>query len=159
MGIILSMIDPKKELLSTVVVAAITRLDEEPGNAEPWTEMKSACALFEDEDAELAQAIDEQDLEQLRQIAEQWAAGKRILPLSDRGVLKRAMKAFRKSLKVTRLAHDSKLGGGPLSGGNDSEIVGIQPPPRYPTPVWRELARQGRLVADHIGTYELPPGE
>lgn len=153
------MIDPKMELLSTVVVTAVVRLGEDPDAASHWTEMEAARIATEDEEPELAAAIEARDLDALRAIAEGWGDGKRLLPESDRGVLKRAMKAYRKTLKVTILAHESSLGGGPLSsGGRETTIVGIQPPQRYPAPVWRELTRQGRLVANHGGTYELPPG-
>ncbi|MCP3920929.1 MAG: hypothetical protein GY711_35825 [bacterium] len=75
----------------------------------------------------------------------------------DRGVLKRALKAFRKSLKVTLLADESTLGGSAMSGGRKSTIVGIRPPERYPRETWDELVRQGRLKYAGHGTYELPP--
>ncbi len=156
-AIILPMIDPKMELLSTVVVQAVVRLEADEQDTSAWEEIQSAVQATEDEDTDLAAALEARSVEQLRDLAEQWASGKKHLPVSDRGVLKRAMKAFRKSLNVTRLMHDSSIGGGPLSNDRDSEIVGIQPPPRYPEPVWRELSRQGRLVANHVGTYELPP--
>jgi hypothetical protein len=71
-------------------------------------------------------------------------------------VLERALKAFRKRLKVTRLDDESKVGGSPMSSGRRSSVVGITPPERYPPSVWAELARQGRLIADRGGTYELP---
>lgn len=145
------------ELLSTVVVSTVIRVEADASDTGAWTELQAARAATKDDDADLAQAAEDQNLEQLRELAEHWAAGKKHLPVCDRDVLRRAMKAFRKSLSVTRLAHDSSLGGGPLGGGRESEIVGIQPPPRYPDAVWRELARQRRLVANHGGTYELPP--
>jgi hypothetical protein len=153
------MIDPKMEMLSTVVVTAVVRLGEDSSDASQWAAIESARAVTADEDPKLAAAIESRDLDALRAIAEGWGNGKGLLPESDRAVLKRAMKAFRKSLKVTVLNHESTLGGGPLSaGGRSTTIVGIQPPQRYPAPVWRELTRQGRLVANHGGTYELPPG-
>jgi len=46
--------------------------------------------------------------------------------------LKRAFKAFKKRLKLTRLDHESSLGVGPLSGGRPSGIVAITPPNQYP---------------------------
>ena len=71
--------------------------------------------------------------------------------------IKRAMKAYRKSLKVTRLDDESSLGGGDMSSGRQSSIVGIRPPERYPLQVWQELARQNRLVDAGYGTFELGP--
>ena len=70
-------------------------------------------------------------------------------------VLKRALKAFRKRLKLTRLDHESSLGGGPLSGGRSSRIVAITPPDQYPRKVWETLAEQGRLKKGSQGQYEL----
>ena len=153
------MFDPKMELLSTVVVSAIISLEADPNDASAWSTIVNARSAAEDVDTDLAAAIEGQDVAQLRALAEAWGAGTKHLPEGDRGVLKRAMKAFRKSLKVTVLNHESSLGGGPLSSGRASEIVGIQPPQRYPEAVWRELARQGRLKANHGGTYEIPPGQ
>ena len=80
-------------------------------------------------------------------------------PLPDdnvtREVLKRALKAFRKRLKLTQLDHESSLGGGPLSGGRSSRIVAITPPDQYPRKVWDTLVEQGRLKKSAQGQYEL----
>ncbi len=70
-------------------------------------------------------------------------------------VLKRALKAFKKRLKLTRLDHESRIGVGPLSGGRPSGIVAITPPDQYPREVWETLAKQGRLKKSSSGQYEL----
>jgi len=70
-------------------------------------------------------------------------------------VLKRALKAFKKRLKLTRLDHESSLGVGPLSGGRPSGIVAITPPDQYPQKVWETLVEQGRLKESASGQYEL----
>lgn len=69
--------------------------------------------------------------------------------------LKRAMKAFKKRLKVMRLDDESSLGGGPFSSGRDSSIVAIQPPGQYPREVWDKLVELGRLRRAEGGLYEL----
>lgn len=69
--------------------------------------------------------------------------------------LKRAMKAFKKRLKLTALDEDSRLGRGPFSGGTTG-VFAIQPPNQYPLEVWEELHRQGRLRNSGHGLYELP---
>jgi hypothetical protein len=69
--------------------------------------------------------------------------------------IKRALKAFKKRLKLTRLDHESKLGVGPLSGGRPSGIVAITPPNQYPRKVWETLVEQGRLKKSSQGQYEL----
>ena len=69
--------------------------------------------------------------------------------------LKRAMKAFKKRLKLMRLDDESSLGGGPFSGGRDSSIVAIQPPNQYPREVWDKLVELGRLRQVEGGLYQI----
>lgn len=69
--------------------------------------------------------------------------------------LKKALKAFRKRLKLTCLDDQSRLGVGPMSSGRQSGIVGITPPNQYPQSVWEELVRQGKLKSAGGGMYEL----
>ena len=71
--------------------------------------------------------------------------------------LKRALKAFKKRLKLTRLDDESQIGYGPMSSGGESSIVAITPPNQYPKAVWDELVRQGKLKQGGHGTYELVP--
>ena len=66
-----------------------------------------------------------------------------------------AMKAFRKRLKLSRLADESKLGGRQLSGGHKSEIDAILPPTDYPREVWEALADAGQLKRTGGGFYAL----
>jgi hypothetical protein len=76
----------------------------------------------------------------------------------DKVVLKRALKAFRKRLKIMRLDDESSLGGGAFSGGKVSGIVAIRPPDQFPQEVWDELVKQGKLIASR-SLYELPQEE
>jgi hypothetical protein len=73
----------------------------------------------------------------------------------DPATLKRALKAFRKRLKLTRLNEESKLGRSPLTGGKHSDVVAIMPPHQYAPEVWQELVRRGRLKDAGGGFYEL----
>jgi hypothetical protein len=70
--------------------------------------------------------------------------------------LKAALKAFKKRLKLTCLDDQSRLGVGPMSSGRPSGIVAITPPDQYPSTVWEELARQGKLKRAGGGLYEMP---
>jgi hypothetical protein len=70
-------------------------------------------------------------------------------------VLKAALKAFKKRLKLTQLDDSSRLGHGPMSSGLRSTIAGITPPDQYPREVWEELARQGKLRNAGHGMYSL----
>ena len=72
--------------------------------------------------------------------------------------LRKALKAFKKRLKLTRLDDESKLGHGPLTGAKD-RVVSIQPPAGFGKAVWEELADQGYLKRDGTGFYELVDGK
>lgn len=72
--------------------------------------------------------------------------------------LKKALKAFKKRLKVTRLDDESRLGHGPMSGGGRDRIVSIQPPTGFGREIWEELADKGYLKRDGVGFYELVEG-
>ncbi len=82
-------------------------------------------------------------------------------PASPVGVteddLKRALHAFKKRLKLTKLDQESKLGGGrPTTTGKASDVMGIVPPTQFPRSVWNELAKQGRLKDMGGGFFRLP---
>jgi len=70
--------------------------------------------------------------------------------------LRKALKAFKKRLKLSRLDDESGLGHGPTSGGRSSGIVAIMPPNQYPKAVWDELVASGRLKYAGQGMYQLP---
>jgi hypothetical protein len=65
--------------------------------------------------------------------------------------LKRAYKAFKKRLKLTRLDDESGLS----PGNKRSAISGITPPTGFPPGIWEELATQGKLRREGYGTYSL----
>ena len=69
--------------------------------------------------------------------------------------LRKAMKAFKKRLKLSKLDAESGLGRGAMTGGNPSGIVSIVPPHQYPKAVWEELVRRGRLTYVGQGLYEI----
>jgi hypothetical protein len=80
------------------------------------------------------------------------------MPYTDEE-LKKAYKAFKKRLKLTRLDADSKVGHGPLSGTGKTQIVSIQPPLGFGREIWEELAEKGYLKRDTAGFYELVEGK
>jgi hypothetical protein len=69
--------------------------------------------------------------------------------------LKRALKAFKKRLKLARLDDESRLGYGAMTSGGKSGISAVAPPNQYPAAVWEELVNQGRLKYVGQGLYEL----
>ena len=153
----LAMIDLKTALLSRILTRVVERVQAGSDADQAWNEAREALDATEENDAEVRAAVDSRDVEALHSIVEQWSSGDRVLPEQDRAVFKRAMKAYRKRLKLTRLDEESKMGVGAMSGGRKSGVVGIKPPNQYPREVWEELVRQGRLVDAGLGTYELPP--
>ena len=69
--------------------------------------------------------------------------------------LKRALKAFKKRLKLARLDEESGLSRG---GGRKSGITGISPPTGHPPGIWEELVTLGKLKRDMGNTYALKEG-
>lgn len=68
---------------------------------------------------------------------------------------RRAMRAFRKRLALTRLDEESRIDShSPLTKGDDSHMVAIVPPTDWPESVWRELVRQGKLRYVGDGFYQ-----
>ncbi len=88
-------------------------------------------------------------------------------PVPPRGTiapeeLRKALKAFKKRLKLARLDDESRLGHAATTRGESSGIRAIQPPNQFPQAVWDELVREGRLRYVGRGLYELTksgPGE
>ena len=152
------MIDPRCDLLSRILTDIVAQLQVGAAPEQAWAEASQALAAAQEEDdVELYVAVEDRDFDALRTIVRQWASCERTLTKHDRNVLKRAMKAFRKRLKIVRLDSESSVGGGPTSSGRQSSIVGVRPPDQYPQEVWDELARQKRVVAAPDGIYALPP--
>ena len=142
-------------LFHTALASALATGDVDWGTLDA---ARVALGIEEADDPEVHAALQARDPDALRAILDGWNTGERLLLERDRAVLKRAMKAYRKRLKVTLLDAESSVAGGPMSAGRESNIVGMVPPERYPDDVWQLLARQGRLVDDGRGTYGLPPG-
>ena len=73
----------------------------------------------------------------------------------DKILLKRAMNAFKRRLKMSRLGDESGSHRGAFSGGKTSGIAGITPPREFPQEVWDKLVEQGRLVEAN-SLYSMP---
>ncbi len=72
-----------------------------------------------------------------------------------RETLTKAMHAFRKRLKLTRLDHESKLGVGPMTSGRKADVDAILPPREFAPEVWEALVTDGQLKAAGQGFYAL----
>jgi hypothetical protein len=150
-----------------------------------WEKAKSLLSRMAAEDPRVAQIIAKKDIQGLARLTNELNAGLKEKrsevkvqksevaaptaspvnqppaapsadPLSPDN-LKRALKAFRKRLKLTRLDDESRLGrsGNPMSGGRRSQVMAIMPPREFPGPVWAELAKQGKLKTSDGTFYEL----
>ena len=153
--------DPATSLLSRLLEACVVELANDPANAEVWAKARSAVdagGAARTRDPDVAVAVDAKDAQALRAIVERWDSRGRPLPAQDQEVLRRALKAFEKSLRSTQLADESGLGGRGMTSGRSSGIVGIQPPSRFTREVWNELVRQGKLRGGRQGIYELGTG-
>jgi hypothetical protein len=73
--------------------------------------------------------------------------------------LRKALKAFKKRLKLARLDDVSGLGHGPTSGGKTSGIIAVMAPNQYPKEVWDKLVALGRLEYVGQGLYQLPTSQ
>ena len=69
--------------------------------------------------------------------------------------LKRAIKALKKRLKVTRLDDESQLGHDAMSSGQASGIDAVRPPSQYPPEVWAALEQLGRIRISREGLSEI----
>ena len=151
------MFDPATQLLSTLLEPLAD------GSSDDWGAARAAMQSIEDVEGGLLEVeedlvliVEAEDREELTKLLAAWASGETLRPVHDRGVLKRAVKGFRKRLKLQRLDQESRLGG-PFSKGERSGITGVEPPDNYGPEIWAELVRTGRLIDAGHRILELPP--
>jgi hypothetical protein len=144
------MFDPSIHLLCTLLAPLAD------GSSSDWSAARAALDAAGEAEGELPGIVEAEDRAALTALLEGWASGKTLRPVHDRGVLKRAVKAFRKRLKVTRLDEESRIGG-MFSKGERSGITGVEPPDSYGPDVWDVLVHDGRLIDASHGMLELPP--
>ena len=124
-----------------------------------WIEMERLLEAAEaDQKEEIALPVLEQDLAQVHALLDGWEAGTVALSDWDKAVLKRALKAYRKRLKLMRLDDESSASRNPLSKGEESTILGVRPPEQYPAEIWAFLVLQGKLRDAGNGLLELATG-
>jgi len=111
-----------------------------------WRQAEAAVhAAGADEDAAVALPVLERDLGELTALLSAWDARKTPLPAWDQAVLKRAMNAYKKRLKLARADDAISSSRNPLSRGASSGILGIRPPDQYAQEIWDLLVAHGRL--------------
>ena len=68
---------------------------------------------------------------------------------------RRALRAFRKRVALTRLDEESRINShSALTKGKDPSTMAIIPPTEWPESVWLELVRQGKLHYTGHGFYQ-----
>ena len=142
--------DPSKQLLCTLLAPLAD------GSSADWATARAALDAAGEAQGELLAIVEARESAALAKLLSAWASGKTLRPVHDRDVLKKAVKAFRKRLKLGRLDEESRIGGA-FSKGERSGIMGIEPPDSYGRDVWAELVRDGRLIDVGHGVLELPP--
>lgn len=155
------MLKPEMTLLSTALELVVLDLADDSANASAWAAAQAAVLHYgvsDEDNPEFSLVLEARDADALKTIVEQWGSGERLMLVRDRDVLKRALKAYRKRLKVTILDAESSLSGGAMSSGRESSILGVTPPERYPTEIWEQLVRHKKLLSCGRGMYELAPG-
>lgn len=129
--------------------------DQDCADESAWLAASEVFRSHAWKDADLDRALQERDSAHLGTRLQEWESGAQPYPAPDRAILKRALKAFRKRMKIEQLDEESNLGGGPFSGGRRSSLVAMQPPSQYPAEVWQELVQLGRLREVMQGFFEL----
>jgi len=119
---------------------------------------RDVAAADAGEDAATALPVLERSLGELESLVSAWDSRTTPLPAWDQAVLKRAMNAFKKRLKLTRADDEVSSNRNPLSRGVSSSILGITPPEQYTADVWAVLVAQGRLRDAGDGLLE-PAGD
>jgi len=110
------------------------------------------------EDAATALPVLERSTDELDALLAGWWA--RTIPLTewDQAVLKRAMNAFKKRLKLTRADDEYSSSRNPMSHGLHSSITGVRPPEAYTADVWALLVAHGRVRDAGDGNIESAAG-
>ncbi len=108
-----------------------------------------------EEDADLMLPVLDRSKDEVKTVLDGWIAGTMKLSEWDNALLKRALKAYRKRLKITRQDDESSGSRNPLSKGEESSILGVRPPEQYPQEVWDMLIAQGKLRDGGHGLLEL----
>jgi hypothetical protein len=145
------LVNRMREVAGKIAAAA----DEDAAEA-GWQEMERLLeTVGAEEDEIIALPVLEQDLAQVHALLDGWESGRGALSDWDKAVLKRALKAYRKRLKLMRLDDESSASRNPLSRGEESTILGVRPPETYAPEIWEFLVLQGKLRDAGGGLLEL----
>ncbi|HTE07023.1 MAG TPA: hypothetical protein VK824_12595, partial [Planctomycetota bacterium] len=91
------MFDPSRNLLCTLLAPLAD------GSSDDWASARAALDAANEAKDELLAIVEARDTAALAALLAAWTSGRTLRTVHDRNVLKQAVKAFRKRLKVTRL--------------------------------------------------------
>ena len=157
-----STVDPAAVIAEIVQLRTELESDGEPAT---WGRVQKLLLSIKADPAETARAVMGRDLPTLDHLlaALQGQETEPPPPIEEEPLpdvpdeeLRKAMKAFRRRLKLTRLDHESKLGHSPLTTGKDAAFDSILPPMEFPEAIWKVLAARGELDYVGRGFYMLP---
>jgi hypothetical protein len=142
------------------LLSAIGEFDDPRRASSEWKQVYKLLQKTDIRPGRITSMVGMRDVPGLTQAIEELSAPESDAPAAptdapDAETCKKAFKAFRKRVSLTKLDDDSKLGRSPLSKGASKGALAITPPMEWPTEVWRELARQGKLRDVGHGMYEL----
>jgi hypothetical protein len=150
--------DVENWLLSTRlrgIRARVAAASDGAAAAAAWSEAdRDVAAAGASEDAAVALPVLERSLPDLDALIASWDARRTPLPAWDQAVLKRAMNAYKKRLKLTRADDEISSSRNPLTRGASSGILGVRPPEQFTRDVWDLLVAHGRLRDGGQGLLE-----
>ena len=153
--------DPTTVTKLDELMTAIRGYDDPRRAAGEWKQVYKLLQKTDLPTVRVTHVVGMRDVVQLTELIDQLrapavAAGPPHADAPSEETCKRAMRAFRKRLALTRLDEESKISShSPLTKGADSRIAAIVPPIDWPESVWQELVRQGKLRYIGHGFYEL----
>ena len=152
-------IDPTTVTKLDELMTAIRGYADPRGAADEW---KQAYKLLQKTDlpsGRVTGVVGMRDLVRLGELIDQLRAPAAAAAATDAPsaeTCRRAMRAFRRRLALTRLDDESQISShSPLSKGAESHVAAVVPPSEWPESVWEELVRQGKLRYIGHGIYEL----
>ncbi len=144
------------------IVTEIRAVDNPMKILEQWALAGRLLSRMPTDQKAVAEAVKNRDLDALNAIVSALenptpkTEPQKSAPEVTQADMEAALKAFKKRLKLARLADESKLGGHYTTGGKQSQIDAIVAPTEFRPEVWKALEKAGRLRHTGQGFYALP---
>lgn len=157
---------PEAVLAELQTIAEKLETADEGESGPIWGQTHKLLLKTDADAAEVAEVVMHRDVEALRRLMRRLGGESVEAPAAPDATpapgadipadtLKKAMRAFRKRLKLTRLDHESRINVNPLTSGKKADFDAIMPPRDFPQEVWDTLVAQGELKRMGSGFYML----